>query len=93
MGPSGSTVTGPPGAGPAGLSESTARRPPDELAALLVPLVARAARTERGPRALVRWLRQCQAPPTEQTAPAVAETLARLLFTAHTPQDDTLDDA
>lgn len=93
MGPYGSTVIGPPGAGPARLGELAALGPPDELAALLTPMVARAVRTERGPAALVHWIRRHPGPrPTESAAPTLAQDLARLLFDAPGTQDDTLDD-
>ena len=66
MGPPGSTLRGHPGERKAGLRQLAVRilggsarpRPPEELATLLLPMVMRAVRTERGPAALIRWLRQ-----------------------------------
>jgi hypothetical protein len=78
----GSTLIGPAGGGKARLRRMAVRilgggRGPSEAVALLLPLVRRAVRTQRGPAALVSWLRQRPGPPAG--AAALAEALARLL--------------
>ena len=66
--------------------------PPEEVAALLLPMVRRAVRTERGPAALVSWLRQCSGHQTERAA-TLAGDLARLVSEPDGSPADTLDDA
>ena len=83
-----STLTGHPGEGMAGPNRAVARIlgggpiSHTEVAALLLPMVRRAVHTERGPAALVSWLRRfsgsLHAGDPAQGA-ALAEGLARLL--------------
>jgi hypothetical protein len=86
-------VPGPPGAPAELLGAGPGTH--EEVAALLLPMVWRAARTERGPAALVSWLRHRRAPllatPLAEQAAGLAEDLARLLLSAG-PPDDTLGD-
>jgi hypothetical protein len=66
--------------------------PHEDVAALLLPMVRRAVRTERGPAALVSWLSRCSGPQTERVA-TLAEDLARLLSDPSGDPADTLDDS
>jgi hypothetical protein len=100
MRPSGTTLIDHPEAGGAGLRRAARilgeGQIPQEVAALLLPMVRRAVRTERGPSALVSWLRQRFGPPpaghpTERAA-TLADDLARLLAEAPGSPADTLDD-
>lgn len=89
----GSTVIDRPGTG-RGARILGGQLPHEEVAALLLPMVRRAVRTERGPSALVSWLRECSGPapagyPTEGVA-LLAEDLARLLSDAAGSPADTL---
>jgi hypothetical protein len=95
-------LTGHPGEGKGGLRRAAARIlggdqiPDAEVAALLLPMVRRAVRTERGPAALVSWLRRCSGPSpggdqTERAA-GLAEGLARLLSDPFGSPADTLAD-
>ncbi|HEY1187208.1 MAG TPA: hypothetical protein VGE74_06090 [Gemmata sp.] len=102
MRPSGSTLGGPPERGPARLPLLAARilgdRPPGELVALLLPMVRRGLRTERGPVALVRWLHQRAAVPQrceggEPAARHLTEDLVRVLFDPPLTLGDTLADS
>jgi hypothetical protein len=101
--PPGSTLTGTAGARAAAPGPLAAGLPghgpvrPEELAALLLPMVRRAVRTERGPAALVGWLRRRAAgpragPPTEQAARRLTDDLVRVLFAPPGSPGDTLDD-
>ena len=67
-----------------------------EVATLLLPMVRRAVRTERGPAALVSWLRRysgsLHAGDPAQGA-ALAEGLARLLSAPFGSPADTLADS
>ncbi|QJW99414.1 hypothetical protein [Frigoriglobus tundricola] len=106
MRPNGSTLRGPRGGRAAGLRQ-LARRLQDEttgplahadLAALILPMVRRAVRTDHGPAALVGWLRQQPgtfraSPKTDQALRRLSEDLVRLLFDPPSSLDDTLDDA
>ena len=103
MEPSGSTLIGHACGGAAGPRRTAARIlggsqiPHAEVAALLLPLVRRAVRTDRGPAALVSWLRRCSGPSpavhqTERAA-ALAEGLARFLSDPAGSPADTLDDS
>lgn len=68
----------------------------EKLVALLLPMVRRAVRTERGPHALVGWLRR-RAPredwQAEPTVRVLTEDLVRALAAPLGSPDDTLDDA
>jgi hypothetical protein len=101
-----STLIGCPSEGKAGLRRlaarilggSQSRFPPDKLAALLLPMVSRVVRTERGPAALVCWLRQwTDTPPaghqTERVARTLTEDLVRFLSDPPGSPADTLDDS
>ena len=97
-----STLTGHPIEGMGGPRRPAARIPGGgpvthaEAAALLLPMVRRAVRTERGPAALLSWLRRCSgsllAGDPAQGA-ALADGLARLLFDPFGSPADTLDDS
>lgn len=96
MGPSGSTLRGHPNRGAIGIHLPAV---PGELVALLLPIVRRSIRTEGGPVALVRWLRQqaavprrCVAPP-EPAVRRLTESLVRALLDPPVPLGDTLTDS
>lgn len=100
MGPSGSTLRGHAGLAPLAARVLGGRGPcpPRELTALLLPMVKRVIRTERGPVALVRWLHQHAGPPgpdraTEQVARRLTEDLVRALCDPQEAIDGTLSDA
>ena len=100
MEPAGSTLIDPPCAGRTGVRRPDARSPegpfvPADDAALLLPMVRRVVRTERGPAALVSWLRRSGLPPAHQTeaVAALAEDLARLLSHPAGSPADTLAEA
>ena len=102
MTPPGSTLIGHPGGGRAGLLGVAAgilgagSMPHEEVAALLLPMVRRAVRSERGPAALISWLRhRCGPPPARERpeeAARLAEDLARLLSDAAGEPADTVAD-
>ena len=94
---SGSTLIDHRGAGRVARILGGSQLPHEEVAALLLPMVRRAVRTERGPTALVSWLRRCSGPPdagypTEGVA-LLAEDLARLLSAATGSPADTVDNS
>jgi hypothetical protein len=94
---SGSTLIDHPGAGRVARILGGNQLPHEEVAALLLPMVRRAVRTERGPPALVSWLRRRSGPPhasypTEGVA-LLAEDLARLLSAAAGSPADTLENS
>jgi hypothetical protein len=106
VGPFGSTSTGPPGERKAALRQAAARvlsrgqrlLPREELVALLFPMVSRAVRTDRGPAALVRWLRHRTGGPraghrTEHAARRLTEDLVRALSESPGGRGDTLADS
>ena len=106
MGPHGSTLPGPRTGRGAGLRQLAGRLlrdnsgplEPVELAALVLPMVRRAVRTERGPAALVNWLRQRPgtlrtALHSERAVRRLTEDLVRVLFDPPCSPDDTLDGA
>jgi hypothetical protein len=106
VGPFGSTVVGHSIGRAGGLRQLAARvvcrgqspLPPEELAALLLPMVRRAVRTRRGPAALLGWLRQRAGPPraghpTELAARRLTADLVRALVDPPGRPGDTLDDA
>lgn len=99
---SSSTLTGHPGEATAGPHRAAARIlggsqvTHAEAAALLLPMVRRAVRTERGPSALVSWLRRYSGSvlggdPAQGAA--LAEGLARLLFDPFGSPADTIEDS
>ncbi|AMV23357.1 hypothetical protein VT84_03040 [Gemmata sp. SH-PL17] len=101
MEPAGSTLVARPGDGVvlrrwAERTLGGSQLPPEKLAALLLPMVRRAVRTERGPSALVGWLRRRAAREDWQAEPTVqvlTEDLVRALGAPLGAPDDTLDDA
>lgn len=93
-----STLIGHPGEGTVGPRRAVARilgggpTSHSEVAALLLPMVRRAVRTERGPAALVSWLRRYSGslPAGDSAQGALAEGLARLLSAPLGSPADTL---
>jgi hypothetical protein len=97
----GSTLIDHTGGGRAGRHRTAAwilgagQFPLETIAALLLPMVRRAVRTERGPAALVSWLRHRPEPPADrrtERAATLADELARLLADSAGSPDDTRDD-
>lgn len=98
----GSTTTDRPGEGAVRLRrlavrilcERRRRLPADKLAALLLPMVRRAVRTNGGPAALLSWLRQRPGPPpgglSERASKSLAAELARLMTEAPDSPAETL---
>jgi len=73
------------------------RFPTDHLTGLVLPMVARAVRTGRGPAALVHWVRQQRAQmpagePADRFARSLSEHLVRLLLDPAHPLAETLRD-
>lgn len=98
MGTASSTVSGNGGGRAPGLRRAAARIlgggrvPHAEVTALLLPMVRRAARTKRGPVALVSWLSRCPALADDPStrAAALADGLARALLAPTGSPADTL---